>query len=59
MLAQTDAMIASLNAGEGGVGQLLANPQLYESLVGSLQGIQDLLADLQQHPQKYLRYKVF
>jgi phospholipid/cholesterol/gamma-HCH transport system substrate-binding protein len=59
MLAQTDAMIASLNAGEGGVGRLLANPQLYESLVGSLKGIQDLLADLQQHPQKYLRYKVF
>jgi phospholipid/cholesterol/gamma-HCH transport system substrate-binding protein len=59
MLAQTDATIASLNAGEGGLGQLLANPKLYESLVGSLKGIQDLLADLQQHPQKYLRYKVF
>ncbi len=58
MLAQTDAMIASLNVGEGGVGQLLAKPQLYESLVGSLKGMQDLLADLQQHPQKYLRYKV-
>jgi phospholipid/cholesterol/gamma-HCH transport system substrate-binding protein len=57
MLSQTDAMIASLTAGEGAIGQLLVSPQLYESLVGTLKGMQEMLADLQAHPQKYLRYK--
>jgi phospholipid/cholesterol/gamma-HCH transport system substrate-binding protein len=59
LLAQTDAMIASLNAGEGGMGELLKNPRLYESLTGSLKNVQELLRDLREHPQKYLRYKLF
>ena len=59
MLTETDSMIAALNAGNGEIGQLLKNPQLYESLNGSLRGMQDFLKDLREHPQKYLRYKVF
>ena len=59
LLARTDAMIASLNAGEGGVGRLLQNPQLYDSLNGSLRTMEELLKDFREHPQKYLRYKVF
>jgi phospholipid/cholesterol/gamma-HCH transport system substrate-binding protein len=59
LLADTDAMIASLNAGEGKAGRLLLNAQLYESLNGSLRSMQDLLKDLREHPQKYLRYKLF
>jgi phospholipid/cholesterol/gamma-HCH transport system substrate-binding protein len=59
LLKATDAMIASLNAGEGQAGRLLASPQLYESLNGSLGGMEELLRDLREHPQKYLRYKLF
>jgi len=59
LLAQTDGMISSLNAGEGGIGRLLQNPQLYESLNGSLRSMEELLKDFREHPQKYLRYKVF
>jgi phospholipid/cholesterol/gamma-HCH transport system substrate-binding protein len=59
MLAETDAAINSLNAGEGGMGRLLQNPQLYESLSGSLRSMQELLKDLRENPQKYLRYKLF
>jgi phospholipid/cholesterol/gamma-HCH transport system substrate-binding protein len=59
MLAATDAMLASLNAGEGQMGRLLANQQLYESLNGSLRSMEALLRDFRQDPQKYLRIKVF
>jgi phospholipid/cholesterol/gamma-HCH transport system substrate-binding protein len=59
MLAETDAMIGSLNAGEGGMGRLLENPRLYESLSGSLHGMEELLRDFREHPQKYLRVKMF
>jgi ABC-type transporter Mla subunit MlaD len=59
LLAQTDAMIATLNSGGGPAGQLLINAQLYESLVGSLNGLTEMLRDFREHPQKYLRYKAF
>ena len=59
MLKATDEMITSLNAGEGKAGRLLTNPQLYESLNGSLRGLEELLRDLRENPQKYLRYKLF
>jgi phospholipid/cholesterol/gamma-HCH transport system substrate-binding protein len=59
MLASTDAMLASLNRGEGMAGELLTSPQRYESLAGSLKSLQDLLHDFHANPRKYLRIKVF
>jgi phospholipid/cholesterol/gamma-HCH transport system substrate-binding protein len=59
MLAATDSLLNSLNAGEGRTGQLLASPQLYESLNGSLRAMQEMLRDLQSNPRKYLRFNVF
>lgn len=59
LLRDTDAMILSVTRGEGAGARLLQNAQLYESLNGSLRGMQELLKDLREHPQKYLRYKVF
>jgi len=59
MLKSTDAMIAALNRGEGSAGQLLTNPQLYESLLGSLKNLDDFLKDFRGNPKKYLRAKVF
>ncbi|MGA2714636.1 MAG: MCE family protein [Bryobacteraceae bacterium] len=59
LLAATDAMMASLNTGEGRAGRLLANPQLYESLNGSLRSMETLLRDFREHPRKYLRIKLF
>lgn len=59
LLSATDATITSLNAGEGQGGRLLANAQLYESLNGSLQKMEELLRDVRQNPRKYLRFKPF
>jgi phospholipid/cholesterol/gamma-HCH transport system substrate-binding protein len=59
LLASTDSMIASLNAGEGRAGRLLTNQQLYESLNGALRNMEALLRDFRGNPQKYLRIKVF
>jgi phospholipid/cholesterol/gamma-HCH transport system substrate-binding protein len=58
MLADTDAALAAINAGEGSTGRLLHDRQLYESLNGSLKGMRILLEDLKLNPQKYLRYQV-
>ncbi len=57
LLARTDAAIIALNEGEGKTGRLLATAQLYESLNGSLQSMEQILRDFREHPRKYLRYK--
>jgi phospholipid/cholesterol/gamma-HCH transport system substrate-binding protein len=59
MLLSTDAVLASLNAGEGRAGELLLSPQLYESLNGALTQLQALMKDFRGNPKKYLHYKVF
>jgi phospholipid/cholesterol/gamma-HCH transport system substrate-binding protein len=59
LLKATDAAITSLNAGAGPAGRLLANAQLYESLNGSLRGMEAFLSDFRQNPRKYLRIKPF
>lgn len=59
LLADTERTLASVNAGEGRAGSLLANAQLYESLNGSLRSMENFLQDFRVNPRKYLRYKVF
>ncbi|MCL5098968.1 MAG: MlaD family protein [Candidatus Omnitrophica bacterium] len=46
-----------LNAGKGTAGSLLSNPQVYESLNGSLRQLQAQLRDFRQNPRKYLRVR--
>jgi phospholipid/cholesterol/gamma-HCH transport system substrate-binding protein len=58
MLAQTDATITALSAGDGAAGRLLRDQQIYESLNGSLKSMKMLLEDLRVNPQHYLRYKI-
>ena len=58
MLNATDALLTSLNAGEGQAGRLLLNAQLYESLNGSLKGMEDFLRTFREDPRKYLRVKI-
>jgi phospholipid/cholesterol/gamma-HCH transport system substrate-binding protein len=57
-LRQIDALLAQVNAGEGEVGHLMRDPQLYESLNGSLHGLEEMLRDFRQNPQKYLRFRI-
>lgn len=59
LLASTDASLAALNRGEGTAGELLSSPQLYESLVGSLKELRELISDYGAHPEKYNRTKLF
>lgn len=58
-LSSMDKKISSLNRGEGTVGELLDTPELYESLVGSIKSLDDLLRDFDSNPRKYLRTKLF
>lgn len=59
LLASADSLISALTAPGGRAGELLHSSQLYESLNGALENMNKILREIDQHPQKYLRVKVF
>lgn len=53
-----NSTVDKLNAGQGTLGQLLVNPQLYESLNGVSREAQGLIKDIHANPKKFLRIKL-
>jgi len=59
LLRSTDDAINAITAAQNKTGGLLASPQLYESLTGSLRTITELLKQIREHPEALQHYKVF
>jgi len=55
---QFDQLMAKLNSGEGTVGQLLKDRQLYENMNGAVNDMRSLLTAIKSDPKKYLNVKV-
>jgi len=49
--------IDALNSGQGSMGQMLMNAQMYESLNGALRRLQSTVKEFREDPQKFLRIK--
>ena len=52
-------MLASINAGEGSVGELMNDKELYDNLAAASGNLSALLADLKEHPARYVHFTVF
>ena len=52
-------MLASINAGEGSVGELMNDKELYNNLATASGNLSALLADLKEHPARYVHLSVF
>ena len=52
-------MLASINAGEGSVGELMNDKELYDNLAAASGNLSALLADLKEHPARYVHISVF
>lgn len=52
-------MLASINAGEGTVGELMNDKELYDNLAAASGNLSALLADLKEHPARYVHFSVF
>ena len=52
-------MLASINAGEGSVGELMNDKGLYDNLAAASGNLSALLADLKEHPARYVHFSVF
>jgi phospholipid/cholesterol/gamma-HCH transport system substrate-binding protein len=57
-MSKVDLMLDKINAGQGTIGQLLVNPQLYDSLNGATAEMQSLVKDIRANPKKFLRIKL-
>ena len=55
----TAVLLSRLNAGEGSVGQFLANDTLYRNLENSSRQLNLLLEDVRLNPERYVHISVF
>lgn len=54
-----NAVLASIQSGEGSVGMLLNDPKLYDSLNEAGENLGALLEDLKAHPMRYVHFSLF
>lgn len=52
-------MLAAINSGEGSLGELMNDKALYDNLAAASANLSALLADLKEHPARYVHFSVF
>lgn len=57
-LASINAVLETAKTGEGTIGKLLGDETLYNELVNSNKELQNLLNDIQVHPERYIHFSV-
>lgn len=58
-VAQLNKVLESVNNGDGSVGKLLDDAELYDNLAQASDNLSTLLADLQANPHRYINISVF
>ena len=58
-LQELNGVLAEIHSGEGSLGQLLNNPDLYNNLTAASDNLSALLADLKEHPSRYVHFSLF
>lgn len=59
MLANVQQLTAALNEGEGSLGLLLRDEDLYRRLTSTMRDVDSLLVDFKAHPMRYINVSVF
>ena len=52
-------ILQRMEAGEGTLGQLSANPILFETLIQTLESVRLLTDDIRENPRRYVRIEIF
>ena len=58
LVAKFNGTIDKINSGQGTLGQLVVNPQLYDSLTGATREFQSLAKDMRANPKKFLTIRL-
>lgn len=54
-----NGIVSAVDAGEGTLGALVRNPELYRSLDSTLVSIDSLITDIKAHPKRYINVTIF
>ncbi len=54
-----DSVMAKIDNGEGSIGKLINDDQLYKNLEGASKELEELLKDLKENPKRYVNISVF
>ncbi|WP_413512263.1 MlaD family protein [Myroides odoratus] len=57
--ANIDKLLAGIENGNGSVGKLLKDEELYKNLTGASKELEQLLRDLKENPKRYIHLSVF
>ncbi len=57
-LSTLDSILDKVNSGQGTIGQLLVNQQMYDNLNGATRELHLLMKDFRANPKKFLRIKL-
>jgi phospholipid/cholesterol/gamma-HCH transport system substrate-binding protein len=58
-VSNLDSVLVKINSGQGSVGQLVNNEQLYKEIEKAARDLNLLLEDIKANPKKYLKFSVF
>lgn len=56
---RVDALLTRVESGQGTLGKVVRDDDLYNQLVVTLRDAKDLLQDVREHPKRYFKFSVF
>lgn len=54
-----NTVIANLNKGEGSLGKLLKDEEMYSNLTNASKELEDLLREMKEHPKRFVHFSLF
>lgn len=58
-VAKLQSVLQKIDKGEGSLGLLVNDKELYNNLNGSAESLDSLLVDLRKHPKRYVHFSIF
>ena len=59
LIEHLDKLVQLCQNGEGSIGQLFTNDELYQKLQGLVESVEDLVGKIKENPKKYFKVSVF
>ncbi|HOS49773.1 MAG TPA: MCE family protein, partial [Bacteroidia bacterium] len=59
VLAQSQEMLTKINQGQGSLGKMVNDQQLYDNLTATSHDLDELMKDLKANPKRYVHFSVF
>ena len=59
MVARFNGIVTTIESGEGSIGKLLKDEELYDNLAGASKQLEELLEDMKHNPKRYVHFSLF